>query len=146
MAQNFGSFAGFKAQFSAAANGVEASGWSILGWQPQGKQLVILAAENHQNQTQWGVAPILVLDVGTRVLPQVPEPPLGIRAQLVERGELVESGRVLHPRANRVDCVAAAGSEGLAERQIYQPLLCSLNPASMGAQSASDSAIGRRRQ
>jgi Fe-Mn family superoxide dismutase len=63
MAQNFGSFAGFKAQFSAAANGVEASGWSILGWQPQGKQLVILAAENHQNQTQWGVAPILVLDV-----------------------------------------------------------------------------------
>jgi superoxide dismutase, Fe-Mn family len=61
--RDFGSFANFKAQFSAAAVGVEASGWGILGWQPQGKQLVILAAEDHQNQTQWGVTPILVLDV-----------------------------------------------------------------------------------
>lgn len=60
---DFGSFADFKAHFSAAACGIESSGWSILAWQPQGEQLVVLAAESHQNQTEWGVTPILVLDV-----------------------------------------------------------------------------------
>mgnify|MGYP005853601771 CR=1 FL=1 len=61
--KDFGSFDAFQAQFSAAAGAVEGSGWGILAWQPAGKQLVVLQAEKHQNLTQWGVIPLLVLDV-----------------------------------------------------------------------------------
>jgi Fe-Mn family superoxide dismutase len=60
---DFGSVDAFKAQFTAAALTVEGSGWAILGWQPFGRKLVILQAEKHQNLTQWGVVPILALDV-----------------------------------------------------------------------------------
>ena len=59
----FGSFDAFKAQFSAAAKSLEGSGWSILGYNPAFGHLEILAAEKHQNGTQWGVIPLLVLDV-----------------------------------------------------------------------------------
>ena len=61
--KDFGSFEAFKAQFIAASTAVEGSGWGILAWQPAGAQLVILTAEKHQNLTQWGVIPLLVLDV-----------------------------------------------------------------------------------
>lgn len=61
--KDFGSFDAFKSQFSAAATAVEGSGWAILTYQPQGDQLVILQSEKHQNLTQWGVIPLLVLDV-----------------------------------------------------------------------------------
>jgi Fe-Mn family superoxide dismutase len=61
--RDFGSLAAFKANFSAAANKVEGSGWAILAYQPVGQQLVILQAEKHQNLTQWGAVPLLVLDV-----------------------------------------------------------------------------------
>ena len=59
----FGSFDAFKAQFSAAAKNVEGSGWCILGYNPAFGHLEILTAEKHQNGTQWGIIPILVLDV-----------------------------------------------------------------------------------
>jgi len=61
--KSFGSFESFAAQFKAAANAVEGSGWGILAYQPQTDNLVILQAEKHQNLTQWGVVPLLVLDV-----------------------------------------------------------------------------------
>ena len=61
--QDFGSFEVFKKQYGAAAVAVEGSGWAVLGWQPQGKQLVILQSEKHQQLTQWGVVPLLVCDV-----------------------------------------------------------------------------------
>ncbi len=61
--KDFGSFATFKAQFLAASNSVQGSGWGVLAWQPLGSHLVILQAEKHQNLAQWGVTPILVLDV-----------------------------------------------------------------------------------
>jgi len=60
---DFGSFAAFKAHFSAAANQVEGSGWALLVWEPSAGQLEILQSEKHQNLTQWGVRPLLVLDV-----------------------------------------------------------------------------------
>jgi Fe-Mn family superoxide dismutase len=59
----FGSFDKFKAEFLAATNAVQGSGWGILAWEPLGKKLVILQAEKHQNLAQWGVTPLLVLDV-----------------------------------------------------------------------------------
>ncbi len=61
--QDFGSVEAFKKQFSAAAAAVEGSGWAILGWNPFFQKLEILQAEKHQNLTQWGIIPILVLDV-----------------------------------------------------------------------------------
>lgn len=62
--RDFGSFENFKAQFIAAANQVEGSGWAILAVRPgEEKKLSIFQTEKHQNLTQWGVIPLLVLDV-----------------------------------------------------------------------------------
>lgn len=59
----FGTFNAFKEQFIAAATDVEASGWGVLAWNPAWRHLEILTAEKHQNFTQWGSIPVLVLDV-----------------------------------------------------------------------------------
>ncbi len=61
--RSFGGFDGFKAQFQAAANAVEGSGWGILAYRAADDSLIVLQAEKHQNLTQWGVIPLLVLDV-----------------------------------------------------------------------------------
>jgi Fe-Mn family superoxide dismutase len=61
--RDFGSFEAFKAQFIAASVAVEGSGWGILAYRPADDSLVVLTAEKHQNLTQWGVVPLLVLDV-----------------------------------------------------------------------------------
>jgi Fe-Mn family superoxide dismutase len=61
--KDFGSFELFKKQFTAAAVAVEGSGWAILCWNPVFGRLEILTAEKHQNLTQWGVVPLLVVDV-----------------------------------------------------------------------------------
>lgn len=58
----FGSFASFKEQFTAASIQVEASGWGVLCWVPSWRRLEILNAEKHQNLTQWGAIPVLVVD------------------------------------------------------------------------------------
>ena len=63
IARDFGSFEAFKAHFTAAAGAVEGSGWALLVWEPNAGQLEVLTAEKHQNLTQWGVVPLLVLDV-----------------------------------------------------------------------------------
>ena len=63
IAADFGSFAAFQAQFSAAATGVEGNGWGILAYRKADDKLVILTAENHQKLTQWVAQPLLVLDV-----------------------------------------------------------------------------------
>ncbi len=61
--KDFGSFEAMRKQFSAAAVAVEGSGWAMLVWEPSAGQLEVLTAEKHQNLTQWGVTPLLVLDV-----------------------------------------------------------------------------------
>lgn len=61
--KDFGSYDNFKKQFSAVAEKVEASGWAVLGWQPQFEKLVILQVLNHQNVITIGVQPLLVLDM-----------------------------------------------------------------------------------
>lgn len=61
--KDFSDYETFKKQFSAAAVAVEGSGWAILGWNPLFQKLVILQAEKHQNLTQWGIIPLLILDV-----------------------------------------------------------------------------------
>ncbi|MBM3326958.1 MAG: superoxide dismutase [Calditrichaeota bacterium] len=62
--RDFGSFEIFKDQLLAAANAVEGSGWALLVCQGgKDKKLAILQTEKHQNLTQWGVTPLLALDV-----------------------------------------------------------------------------------
>lgn len=61
--KEFGDFDKFKKQFSAAAAAVEGSGWAILCWNPYFSKLEILQAEKHQDLTQWGVVPLLLVDV-----------------------------------------------------------------------------------
>ncbi|OSB19361.1 superoxide dismutase [Clostridium sporogenes] len=61
--QDFGDYEKFKKQFTEAAIAVEGSGWTVLAWNPMFPKLVILQAEKHQNLTQWGVVPLLILDL-----------------------------------------------------------------------------------
>lgn len=61
--KQFGNFDAFRGLFLAASNAVAGSGWGILGHRKQDDALVVLQAEKHENLTQWGVTPILVLDV-----------------------------------------------------------------------------------
>ncbi|HEY3297452.1 MAG TPA: superoxide dismutase [Armatimonadota bacterium] len=63
MNKNFDSFTAFKGLFLATANSVQGSGWGILAYRKEDDALVILGAEKHENLSQWGVKPILVLDV-----------------------------------------------------------------------------------
>jgi Fe-Mn family superoxide dismutase len=61
--ESFGDFSQFKNHLIAATRTVEGSGWGILAYQPIFKNLVVLQAEKHQNLTQWGAIPLLVIDV-----------------------------------------------------------------------------------
>jgi Fe-Mn family superoxide dismutase len=61
--QQFGGFQGLKGLFLAATNAVAGSGWGILAHRQANDALVVLQAEKHENLTQWGVTPLLALDV-----------------------------------------------------------------------------------
>jgi len=61
--KQFGSYDAFKGLFLAATNAVAGSGWGILAYRKDDDALVALQAEKHENLAQWGVTPILVLDV-----------------------------------------------------------------------------------
>lgn len=63
IAASFGSLEAFKKHFSEAAKAVEGSGWAVLAYEPVGKRLLVLQAENHQKLTVQGSVPLLVLDV-----------------------------------------------------------------------------------
>lgn len=61
--KDFGSFDKLQAYIAKVSKSVEGSGWGILGYQPYSQSLTLLQCENHQKLTQWGVIPILVIDV-----------------------------------------------------------------------------------
>ncbi|MDO8683155.1 MAG: superoxide dismutase [Armatimonadota bacterium] len=61
--KSFGSIEAFKVLFLATTNAVEGSGWGVLAYRKMDDALVVLQAEKHENLTQWGVTPVLVLDV-----------------------------------------------------------------------------------
>jgi superoxide dismutase, Fe-Mn family len=63
IAAEWGDFATFKRELAAATKAVEGSGWGVVGYNPIFGKLVILSAEKHQDLTQWGVQPLLVIDV-----------------------------------------------------------------------------------
>ena len=58
----FGSFAAFKAHFTAVTGTVQGSGWGILTYEPLGKRMIVEQLEvHHQNTTLNGV-PLLAID------------------------------------------------------------------------------------
>ena len=60
---NFGSFDKFTAHFTAAAMGVQGSGWAALMWDSIGKNLIINQFFDQQANFAAGTVPLLLLDV-----------------------------------------------------------------------------------
>jgi Fe-Mn family superoxide dismutase len=61
--QDFGSFDAFKAQMSAAAMGVQGSGWASLAYEPMAGKLVVEQVFDHQGNIGNATLPLLVLDM-----------------------------------------------------------------------------------
>jgi len=59
----FGSFEKFQAHFTAAALGVQGSGWAVLAWDSIGQQLIIQQFFDQQSNFAAGIVPVLMLDV-----------------------------------------------------------------------------------
>ncbi|CAN5286753.1 superoxide dismutase [soil metagenome] len=59
----FGSFEGFQKHFTAAAAGVQGSGWSILAWDSIGARLVVVQLYDQQSNIAMGLVPVVMLDV-----------------------------------------------------------------------------------
>ena len=61
--QKFGSYDKMKGLLAYLSKNVDGNGWGILGYQPYFDQLTLLQCEDHEKLTQWGVIPLLVIDV-----------------------------------------------------------------------------------
>lgn len=59
----FGGFDKFQAHFTAAATGIQGSGWAVLSWDPIGEQLIIQQLFDQQSNTAQGTVPIFQLDM-----------------------------------------------------------------------------------
>ncbi|GAA1137514.1 superoxide dismutase [Ornithinicoccus hortensis] len=59
----FGSFDGFRAHFTANATGIQGSGWSILAWDSVGQKLIIVQLYDQQGNLPIGLVPLLLLDM-----------------------------------------------------------------------------------
>ena len=61
--KSFGSYDKLKGYIAATSKNVDGNGWGILGYQPYSDSLTVFQCENHEKLTQWGVIPLLVIDV-----------------------------------------------------------------------------------
>lgn len=61
--KDFGTFEKLKLYLGKTSKDVDGNGWGILGYQPLTDKLTVMQCENHENLTQWGVVPLLVIDV-----------------------------------------------------------------------------------
>ncbi|WP_031940811.1 superoxide dismutase, partial [Prescottella defluvii] len=59
----FGGFDAFRAHFSANANAIQGSGWSILAWDSIGQRLIIVQLYDQQGNISIGLTPLLMLDM-----------------------------------------------------------------------------------
>lgn len=59
----FGSYDSFKAHFTAAAIGIQGSGWAYLAWDSLGNRLVIGQMYDQQGNIALGNVPLLMLDM-----------------------------------------------------------------------------------
>jgi superoxide dismutase, Fe-Mn family len=63
LTKDFGGFAACKEQLTAAAAGVQGSGWGALSWEPLGQRLLVEQVYDHQGNTGNSTVPILVVDM-----------------------------------------------------------------------------------
>ena len=61
--ESFGSFEQFKAHFTAAAMGVQGSGWAALVYDSIGRRPIIVQYHDQQQDFPAGTVPLLLLDV-----------------------------------------------------------------------------------
>lgn len=61
--KDFGSYDRLKTYLVKTSKDVDGAGWGILGYNPYSKKLTVIQCENHEKLIQWGVIPILVIDV-----------------------------------------------------------------------------------
>ncbi|MGO1434890.1 MAG: superoxide dismutase [Canibacter sp.] len=61
--ENFGSFDKFRAHFTAAALGIQGSGWAVLAYEPVGGNLVIEQFYDQQNGIPVATIPLFQLDM-----------------------------------------------------------------------------------
>ena len=59
----FGSFDKFRAQFTAAANGLQGSGWAVLGYDTLGQRLLTFQLYDQQANVPLGIIPLLQVDM-----------------------------------------------------------------------------------
>ncbi|GAB3624327.1 superoxide dismutase [Mariniluteicoccus endophyticus] len=59
----FGSFEGFQKHFTAAATGIQGSGWAVLAYDVLGKRLNVFQMYDQQTQVPEGQVPVLQLDM-----------------------------------------------------------------------------------
>lgn len=61
--KNFGTYDKLKSYIAATSKNVDGNGWGIVGYQPFSDSIMVMQCENHEKLTQWGVIPLLVIDV-----------------------------------------------------------------------------------
>ncbi len=61
--KDFGSFDAFKGQFTAAAMGLQGSGWAVLAYDTIGRRMVIFQLYDQQGNVPVGTVPLLMLDM-----------------------------------------------------------------------------------
>jgi Fe-Mn family superoxide dismutase len=59
----FGSFDKFRAQFAAAANGLQGSGWAVLGYDSLGDRVLTFQLYDQQANVPLGIIPLLQVDM-----------------------------------------------------------------------------------
>lgn len=59
----FGSFDAFRTQFSAAANGLQGSGWAVLGYESASARLLTFQLYDQQANVPPGITPLLQVDM-----------------------------------------------------------------------------------
>jgi Fe-Mn family superoxide dismutase len=59
----FGSFDEFQAQFTAAANGLQGSGWAVLGYDTLGQRLLTFRLYDQQSNVPLGIIPLPQVDM-----------------------------------------------------------------------------------
>lgn len=63
IAEYFGSFEAFQSHFSAAAMGIQGSGWAYLAWDAVGNQMIIGQLYDQQGNLSVATIPLLMLDM-----------------------------------------------------------------------------------